>query len=151
VLLRGSIDLVERHRQRGSLRVTDHKTGKAPEMAPAFVGGGKALQPVLYGMAAENLLGVPVESGRLLYATHQGGYTPIEIRLEPRPRLIAAKLLESVDRSIETGFLAPVPQKDACRTCDYQTVCGPYEERRLEDKNMQDERLDGLTEIRGMA
>lgn len=151
VLLRGSIDLVERHTTRGSLRVTDHKTGKAPEMTPAFVGGGRALQPVLYGLAAEKLLGTTVESGRLLYATQQGGYAPVEIKLEPRPRLIAAKLLDSIDNSIATGFLAPVPQKDACKTCDYQAVCGPYEERRLEDKNMQDERLDGLTEIRGMA
>ncbi|MGH9558242.1 MAG: PD-(D/E)XK nuclease family protein, partial [Bryobacteraceae bacterium] len=47
VRLRGSIDLIERHASRGVLRVTDHKTGKPPDMVPACVGGGKFLQPLL--------------------------------------------------------------------------------------------------------
>ena len=57
VRLRGSIDLVERHATRGVLRVTDHKTGKPPEKTPAYVGGGLFLQPLLYGLAARQLLG----------------------------------------------------------------------------------------------
>jgi hypothetical protein len=36
VLLRGSIDLVERHTMTGLYRVTDHKTGKPPETIPAI-------------------------------------------------------------------------------------------------------------------
>jgi ATP-dependent helicase/DNAse subunit B len=34
VLIRGAIDLVERHTTRGTLRVVDHKTGKTPDHSP---------------------------------------------------------------------------------------------------------------------
>jgi ATP-dependent helicase/nuclease subunit B len=151
VRLRGSIDLVERHLTRGVVRVTDHKTGRPPEMIPAFVGGGKFLQPLLYALAAEKLLGATVESGRLFYATQHGGYQHAEIPATDRARKFLAKLLADIDGSIAEGFLPPAPQKDACKTCDYCLVCGPYEESRLLRKDRNDERLDGLTEIRGMA
>ncbi|HEY3137609.1 MAG TPA: PD-(D/E)XK nuclease family protein, partial [Blastocatellia bacterium] len=62
--LRGSIDLVERHSS-GKLRATDHKTGKARAKEGVIIGGGQHLQPVLYALACEKLLGEPVESGRL--------------------------------------------------------------------------------------
>src|SRR5262249_53862508 len=61
VRLRGSIDLVERNCTTGVHRVTDHKTGQFPERTPHLTGGGKALQPLLYGLAAEKLLATPVE------------------------------------------------------------------------------------------
>lgn len=150
VRLRGSIDLVEKHIRTGMLRVTDHKTGKAPEKIPAYTGGGKVLQPMLYALAAEKLLGGTVESGRLFYATQRGGYQQIGIAVSPRSRPFIAKLLANIDAAIESGFLPPVPEKDACGMCDYRAVCGPYEEQRAgRTKNRQDERLDGLHEIRG--
>jgi CRISPR/Cas system-associated exonuclease Cas4 (RecB family) len=150
VRLRGSIDLVEKHIRTGMLRVTDHKTGKAPEKIPAYTGGGKVLQPMLYALAAEKLLGRTVESGRLFYATQRGGYQQIGIAVSARSRAFVAKLLQDIDAAIEGGFLPPVPEKDACGMCDYQAVCGPYEEQRAgRTKNRQDERLDGLHEIRG--
>jgi CRISPR/Cas system-associated exonuclease Cas4 (RecB family) len=151
VRLRGSIDLVERHASRGVLRVTDHKTGKPPEKTPAYVGGGRFLQPLLYGLAARQLLGVEVESGRLLYATQRGEYKFAEIPITDRSRAFLAKLLANIDSSIEQGFLPPAPQKDACGHCDYRPVCGPYEDVRFARKNRQDERLVPLIEIRGMA
>jgi ATP-dependent helicase/nuclease subunit B len=152
VRLRGSIDLVERHVSSGALRVTDHKTGKAPDVVPAFVGGGRLLQPLLYGMAAEKIFGAPVERGRLFYATQKGTYKPFEVRIEDRSRRILGKVLANIDTAIAEGFLPPVPQKDACGNCDYRIVCGPYEERRAaRHKDRRDERLDIVTEIRGMA
>ena len=152
VRLRGSIDLVERQTSNGSLRVTDHKTGKLPETTPHLVGGGRYLQPLLYGLAAEKLLGQAVECGRLLYATHQGGFQPIEIKLDHRARLFLTKLLANIDASIAQGFLPPAPQKEACEVCDYRPICGPYEElRALRYKDRRDDRLDALVEIRGMA
>ena len=60
--VRGSIDLVERHRLRGVLRVTDHKTGKPPDPQPVCIRGGTTLQPALYGLAAEALLGQTAEA-----------------------------------------------------------------------------------------
>ncbi len=151
VNLRGRIDLVEKHVSREAFRVTDHKTGKRPDTIPRWVGGGRSLQPLLYGLAAEQLLGSTVESGKLFYATQRGGYTPVEIKLDDRSRLFLQKLLSDIDASIESGFLPPAPAKDACEICDYRIVCGPYEERRHGKKDRHDVRLDLLTEIRGMA
>ena len=151
VRLRGSIDLVERHATRGVLRVTDHKTGRPPENPPAYVGGGLFLQPLLYGLAARQLLHAEVESGRLLYATQRGEYKHAEIAITDRSRAFLAKLLANIDGSIAKGFLPAAPQKEACGYCDYRPVCGPYEELRFGKKNRQDERLEPLTEIRGMA
>jgi ATP-dependent helicase/nuclease subunit B len=155
VNLRGRIDLVEKkivkHGERDAFRVTDHKTGKRPDTIPRWVGGGRSLQPLLYGLAAEQLLGSPVEAGRLLYATQRGGYTPVEIKLDDRARQFLLKLLADIDASITGGFLPPAPAKDACEICDFRIVCGPYEERRLTKKDRHDERLEPLTEIRGMA
>jgi ATP-dependent helicase/nuclease subunit B len=150
VRLRGSIDLVEKHVRTGALRVTDHKTGKAPEKIPAYTGGGRVLQPVLYALAAERLFGGSVESGRLFYATQRGGYQQIGITVSASARRFMEKLLSNIDEAIASGFLPPVPAQDACGICDYRPVCGPYEELRASRaKNRQDVRLDGLHEIRG--
>jgi CRISPR/Cas system-associated exonuclease Cas4 (RecB family) len=149
VRLRGRIDVVEARED--LLRVTDYKTGKAPETIPRWTSGGKHLQPLLYALAAEQKLGATVESGRLVYATQRGGYTTVQIALDERARGFLAKLLGNIDGMIVNGFLPPVPDKDACGICDYRVVCGPYEERRLEKKDRHDERLDPLIEIRGMA
>src|SRR5262249_3882842 len=56
--LKGAIDLVER-RDDGRLRVIDHKTGQAPTVAkqPRSIGNGETLQPLLYALAVESLLG----------------------------------------------------------------------------------------------
>jgi len=153
VRLRGSIDLVERNIARnGLLRITDHKTGKPPESIPAYVGGGRLLQPLLYGLAAEQLLGTAVEAGRLFYATQQGGYQQVVIPASETARRFLARLLSNVDLAIAEGFLPPAPQKDACAICDYRAVCGPYEELRVaRHKDRRDVRLEPLTEIRGMA
>jgi ATP-dependent helicase/nuclease subunit B len=151
VRLRGSIDLVERHTSRGIFRVTDHKTGKPPEKVPAYVGGGQLLQPLLYGLATQTLLGVTVESGRLFYSTQRGGFEHMQIPLTEKASQFLARLLSNIDNSIASGFLPPAPQKDACEICDYRIVCGPYEELRLARfKDRRDERLEPLTEIRGM-
>jgi CRISPR/Cas system-associated exonuclease Cas4 (RecB family) len=152
VTLRGSIDLIERHVESGILRVTDHKSGKAPERVPLFVGGGRALQPLLYGLAAGQILGAKVESGRLFYATQRGGYQAMRIELNDRSRAFLARALHNIDSAIASGFLPPAPEKDACGHCDYRLVCGPYEEQRFSRyKNRREERLEPLFEIRGMG
>ncbi len=108
VRLRGSIDLVERNVARsGVLRITDHKTGKPPESIPAYVGGGRFLQPLLYGLAAEQLLGATVETGRLFYATQQGGYLQVVIPTSETARRFLSRLLSNIDQAIVEGFLPP--------------------------------------------
>jgi CRISPR/Cas system-associated exonuclease Cas4 (RecB family) len=144
--LKGRIDLVERHRLRGILRVTDHKTGKPPERPPVAVGGGETLQPVLYGLAAGRSLERPVHSGLLFYATQRGSYRPIEILLTPQARAFADRALASIEEALQQGFLPAAPKDGACQYCDYTDVCGPYEERRVKTKDPA--RLESLDALR---
>jgi ATP-dependent helicase/nuclease subunit B len=146
VRLRGSIDLIERHATRNTLRITDHKTGKAPQNRPQYVGGGAMLQPLLYALAAETLLGESVESGRLFYCTQRGDFSAVDIPLNDDGRGRLRRILQSIDHSIAEGFLPAAPQTGACSMCDYTAVCGPYEETRV--KRKQSDRLDALIEIR---
>ncbi len=146
IRLRGSIDLIERHSTNHALRVTDHKTGKAPKDRPQYVGGGALLQPLLYALAAETLLGESVASGRLFYCTQRGDFSDIDIPLNDESRARLRRVLETIDHSVEVGFLPAAPQTGACAMCDYGAVCGPYEETRV--KRKQGDRLDPLIEIR---
>ena len=133
LLLRGSIDLVERH-ARGVLRATDHKTGKVRADDGVIVGGGQVLQPVLYALAVERLLGEPVAAGRLYYCTSDGGYAERVVPLDGEARASAETVAAVVGRALSSGFLPAAPAKDACVWCDYRRVCGPYEEIRTARK-----------------
>jgi len=147
LVLRGSIDLVER-RADGRLRATDHKTGKVAATEGAITQGGTILQPVLYALACEHLLGEPVESGRLYYCTHAGDFTERVVPLDDRSRASAAVVVAVIDEALRSGFLPAAPDDDACRWCDYRTVCGPYEVQRV--KRKPEQRLDGLVRLRSL-
>jgi CRISPR/Cas system-associated exonuclease Cas4 (RecB family) len=146
IRLRGSIDLIERQAGSHALRVTDHKTGKAPKDRPQYVGGGALLQPLLYAHAAETLLHQPVLSGRLFFCTQRGDFSAVDIPFNDESRSRLRRVLETIDRSIEEGFLPAAPQAGACGMCDYSAVCGPNEETRI--KRKQPDRLDPLIQIR---
>jgi ATP-dependent helicase/nuclease subunit B len=133
-LLRGSVDLVERRRDSALLRVTDHKTGKNRTTWKTVIGGGGALQPVLYSLAVEQALGAAVSSGRLFYCTAAGGFTDHEIPINDANRRAGLEALEIVDRAIELGFLPAAPAVRACTWCDFRVVCGPNEEKRVKGK-----------------
>lgn len=131
--LRGSIDLVESH-ARGNLRVTDHKTGKARAGRDLVVGGGKFLQPLLYALACEKLLGLPVESGRLYYCTADGGYEERVVPLDSESRRMVTSIIAAIDQALADGFLPAAPEEGACGWCDFRAVCGPLEEVRTAQK-----------------
>lgn len=143
--LRGSIDLVEEHAKNGIIRVTDHKTGRAPWSEPRYVGKGEILQPLLYALAAEQMLGKPVRSGVLFYCTQRGNYKSVEVPLNSEGRKWISQVIKTIDGAIQQGVLPAAPRKDACRICDYEMVCGPNEERRLKEKKA---RLDPLEDLR---
>jgi ATP-dependent helicase/nuclease subunit B len=147
--MRGSIDLIERHRARNVLRVTDYKTGKAPPRGPVHVGGGATLQPLLYALAAEAILNVPVESSRLFYCTQRGMFAQHAIAVNDLGRARFAQALKIIDGAIERGFLPAAPQKDACSMCEYAIVCGPYEERRVQ-RWKDRAALDELMQLRSL-
>ena len=134
--LRGSIDLIERHRQTGFLRVTDHKTGRnRTKSGETVVEGGRVLQPVIYGMALEALEpDQTVYSGRLSFCTTAGGFTQHEIPLLSDSRRRGLEVLEIIDRAVAGGLLAARPSADACLMCDFTIVCGREEERRTRRK-----------------
>jgi len=135
--LRGSIDMIERHRSTGFLRVTDHKTGKnRTKEGQTVVDGGRVLQPVIYGLALKALF--PEEtvfSGRLFFCTTAGGFKPYEIPLMGEAPKRGLEVLEIVDRAIEQGSLAARPAAEACKWCDFQVVCGGDEEHRTRRKD----------------
>jgi CRISPR/Cas system-associated exonuclease Cas4 (RecB family) len=133
--LRGAIDLIEVHTASGDLRVTDYKTGRAPDMLDALViGGGTVLQPVLYGLAAERALNKPAREGRLFYCTSSGGFRSHATSLDEGARRAGIEVLEIVDRAIATGGLMAAPGEHACERCDFKAVCGPDVVRRIEHK-----------------
>ncbi len=147
-VLRGSVDLIERHIARGDLRVTDHKTGRNRSTPDLIVGGGKTLQPVLYGMAIARGLGEVVTEGRLFYCTTAGGFGERAIPIDDYARQQALQVLTIVDRAIEEGFLVPAPEARACTWCDFRSVCGPREEARVARKAT--DRLADLEVLRSM-
>jgi hypothetical protein len=133
-LIRGSIDLIERRLDGKALRVTDHKTGRNRTTQATMVGGGRVLQPVLYGMALEAITGEVVEEGRLSYCTSVGAFSVHPIALNEVSRRRALEVLEVIDRAIEHGTLAARPAEGACGRCDFTPVCGGDEERRTRRK-----------------
>jgi CRISPR/Cas system-associated exonuclease Cas4 (RecB family) len=143
----GSIDLIERN-SKGAYRVTDYKTGRVPYPHPTAVGGGSHLQPLIYALAAEAVLGKPVSGGRLHYATMRGSYKDVFIPLSGSNKRTLLRVLDGIDASIRNGFLPAAPKKDASINCDYIPVCGPYEEDRTNKKSPL--KLRPLTQIRGL-
>ena len=140
--LRGSIDLIERHRG-GSVRVTDHKTGKVRANHGVVVGGGKVLQPVLYALAAEKLLAQRVEAGRLILlhfrrrlrgsrcrTRHASCKTATERPTNKTARDVAGEVVKIIGGALATHFFPPLRTKGECNWCDYRMVCGPHEELR---------------------
>jgi CRISPR/Cas system-associated exonuclease Cas4 (RecB family) len=146
--LRGAIDVVETDAERGVLRVTDHKTGKALRNPRLRVGGGETLQPLLYALAAEQVLGRPVAAGRLFYCTRRGEYQQLEVPIDENGRHAIAAVLEGIDQAVATGFLPAAPRKGACTWCDYRLICGPMEEMRVRRKKK--EQLVALVKLREM-
>ena len=147
-ILRGSIDLVERH-PTGALRVTDHKTGRARWPERMIVAGGEVLQPVLDSQVLEAATGATVVGGRLSFCTSAGEFTLIDVPLTETTRRSGLEVLEIVDRGVEHGMFAPVPKKNACAWCDFRPVCGPNEESRTSEKAK--ERFPDLDALRAMS
>jgi RecB family exonuclease len=147
--LRGSIDLVERGPE-SQLRVTDHKTGKVRFDEGGLVGGGEALQPVLYALAAERLFSdAKVESGRLYYCTATGGYEERVVPLDAEARKAADLVARTISDALGAAFFPAAPARGACRYCDYRPVCGPYEELRTSRKPLAE--LAPLAALRELA
>ena len=144
--LRGIVDLIERRRGGAELRVTDYKTGRDYTKRNLVVGGGEMLQPVIYGLAVEQLLGARVVESRLYYCTRAGGFGERVVTLSGETRSRGPEVLALIDRAIAAGFLPPAPRARACGICDFRDVCGPHEEVRVKLKEQA--RMDDLRALR---
>jgi ATP-dependent helicase/nuclease subunit B len=126
--LHGVVDLIEEG-DAGTWRVTDYKTGRARLPAGALVDRGETLQPALYAMAVEAALGGRVTDSRLWYCTTAGGFSersvPVDESRGASAREPALQVLAAIDRSVDVGFLPAAPRDEACRWCDFVSVCGP--------------------------
>jgi ATP-dependent helicase/nuclease subunit B len=146
--LRGAVDVIETHGQSPALRITDHKTGRNRTTPRTVIGGGATLQPVVYGLAIEQVLGRPVREGRLYYCTAAGGFAEHPVPLSDANRRAAIEALEIIDRSIELGFLPAAPAERACTWCDFRPICGPDAPRHAARKPA--DQLADLTALRAM-
>jgi ATP-dependent helicase/nuclease subunit B len=133
-ILRGSVDVIETRWGSSELRITDHKTGRNRTTPRTVIGGGGTLQPVIYGLAIEKILGRPVREGRLFYATTAGGFAEHPVPLSEANRRAGLEALEIIDRAIELGFLPAAPAERACTWCDFRSICGPDEPRHVARK-----------------
>ena len=133
--LQGSIDLVERHTS-GMLRVVDHKTGRIPDPRPEMVGGGEVLQPALYALAAEEMLGEPVAVGRLYYSTIAQNYTAIDVPLHDWTRRRAQHVLD-IDRRghASTASSPPRRARTAARTASTCPSAAPTKRSACSEKS----------------
>ena len=71
-----------------------------------------------------------VDSGRLYYCTMNGEFKTVDVPLDAAVRDSVRELTRVVSAAIEKPFLVAAPSARACDYCDYQVVCGPYEEQR---------------------
>jgi ATP-dependent helicase/nuclease subunit B len=147
-ILRGSVDVIETKLGSSELRITDHKTGRNRTTPRTVIGGGGTLQPVIYGLAVEKILGRPVREGRLFFATTAGGFAEHPVPLSEANRRAGLEALEIIDRAIELGFLPAAPAERACTWCDFRSICGPDEPRHVARKAA--DLLSDLAALRGM-
>lgn len=148
--LHGFVDLIERSIDGQHLRVTDHKTGKNYTGKGLVVGKGEVLQPVLYGLAVETALKQPVLESRLFFCTAAGGFSERIVPLNEIARESGSAVLRAIQRAIGAGFLVPAPREEACAHCDFQEVCGPYEDIRIGQKD-EHSQLVQLKAVRDLA
>jgi ATP-dependent helicase/nuclease subunit B len=148
IRLRGSIDVVEHHAS-GLARVTDDKTGKSSGKTGQLVAGGTVLQPLLYPLAAEKLLGTRarVVSGRLYFCTSAGGFAELVVPLDDHARAAAEQLAQTIGEALTAPFLPAAPAEAECALCDYRPICGPHEELRILRKKQALKALLSLREM----
>ena len=129
--VRGSIDLIERRDEDGRLRITDYKTGRRPSESDRE----RALQPIVYALAAEAMMDAEVESARLSYCTERERFASDYFTPGAQARAHLKQHLERIEAHVDHGYLPALPTRHACTYCDYRPICGLEEETRAERKD----------------
>jgi ATP-dependent helicase/nuclease subunit B len=111
------------------------------------------LQPLLYALAAEQILKEPISAGRLYYCTAAGGYEERTAVLDDSARSAIGEFAHILGAALSEGFLPAAPGERECDFCDYRRICGPYEANRVQRKletSGTKARLAELERLRGM-
>jgi RecB family exonuclease len=124
--LRGSIDRVDEAPD-GSFQVWDYKTGGTwRHKEKRGIHGGRQIQHALYAMALEALLrraGIPARVSRsgYFFPGRKGEGQRMSMNLDPAgTREVLARLLDL----LRSGAFPHAIDRDDCRYCDYEAVCG---------------------------
>ena len=64
-----------------------------------------------------------VGESRLFFSTVTGGYATRSVSLGETERRHGLKVLEIIDRAIETVVILPAPRPGACAWCEFRVVC----------------------------
>lgn len=147
-LIHGTIDFVEYEHASKTRWAVHTAPGQPTPRAPRTVGRGESLRPLLDALGLEAEGQDRVAGGRTYHATQRGGYRRVDLALTEGSRRSVRRVLEAIDRAIETGFLPQAPRRGACAACEYRLICGPHEETRAARKDRR--RLAELSRIRGM-
>lgn len=124
--LRGSIDRVDEAPD-GSFHVWDYKTGGTwRHKEKRGIHGGRQIQHALYAMALEVLLSragiaAPVSRSGYFFPGRKGEGQRMAMALDfKETREVLTRLLDL----LRAGAFAHAADKEDCRYCDYESVCG---------------------------
>jgi ATP-dependent helicase/DNAse subunit B len=157
ISVRGKIDRIDLAGGFKHARVVDYKTGKAtPKFKENDLMQGTSLQLVLYLKAARVILGRIHKGIEVDYAEYyslgQSGRKR-HIRFDSG-RLGACQdqltaILNTIADGIEAGLFFAYPG-EACRTCDYDRICGGTTEREfVYDLKSDDKKISAFRAVKG--
>ncbi|MCI0718054.1 MAG: hypothetical protein L0338_03600, partial [Acidobacteria bacterium] len=69
--------------------------------------------------------------------TAAGGFAERIASMGAQTRHRAEEVLKIIESAVERPFFPPAPREKACGWCDFQVVCGPYEEIRVTTKDQK--------------
>ncbi|MBK5259622.1 MAG: PD-(D/E)XK nuclease family protein [Thermoanaerobaculia bacterium] len=122
IRLRGFIDRIDRDEARDEWHVWDYKTGLPKDFEGNWrLKCGTKIQHALYARAVEATLGGKVTKSGYLFPTPRGRGIRIERQCTDTDLQRALNLLSDV---VASGWF---PHTNDCRWCDFQSICGGYE------------------------
>jgi ATP-dependent helicase/DNAse subunit B len=127
--LRGRIDRVDKHSD-GNFSIWDYKTGSTYGMKEdSFFNQGRQVQYALYAQAFNEILKENGMSGRVLESGYfypgvkgQGKRINLELNEEG-----LKNVLDCLFDALKEGAFLHSTDKDLCKYCDYQNICGEAE------------------------